>query len=210
VKRVVILDHGRSAGDPDALRKAVAVHGVEATVDADFGAAVEADGLLVTGAGTYADCMASLRGARGERIIGRRLAGARPVFALGVGMQLLFERGRDGDGTETEGCGEWPGAVEPLDAAQVAWAALDLPDGSAMFAGVDRDALFAFDHAHAAHAWHLNDTGPLPPPKVAWCRIGERPFVAAVENGALWAVQFHPERSGDAGAAVLANWVSAL
>jgi glutamine amidotransferase len=90
------------------------------------------------------------------------------------------------------------------------WSALDLPSGSAMFAGLPEDARFHFGHSHAAQEWRLIDTGPLLAPKVAWCRYGARPFVAAVENGALWATQFHPERSAEAGAILLANWISIL
>jgi glutamine amidotransferase len=213
VKRVAILDYGPGCGDLRAAAKAVARHGVEATVTSDFATTLEVDGLLVPGVGAYAECMGGLRSVRGERIIGRRLAGSRPVFGVCVGMQLLFERGLDGRGTETEGCGEWPGTVEPLAAPVLphnGWSALDLPSGGAMFAGLPDDACFQFGHTHAAQEWLLVDTGPLPPPRVAWCRYGERPFVAAVENGALWAVQFHPEQSADAGATLLANWVSTL
>jgi glutamine amidotransferase len=213
VKRVAILDYGPGSGDLRAVGKALARHGVEATITSDFATAAEADGLLVPGVGTYADCMKELRAVRGERIIGRRLAGARPVFGVCVGMQLLFERGIDEQGAETEGCAEWPGTVEPLQASVLphsGWSALDLPPGGTMFAGLPDDARFYFGHTHAAQDWRLTDTGPLPTPKVAWCRYGERPFVAAVENGALWAVQFHPEQSADAGATLLANWVSTL
>jgi len=218
VKRVAILDHGPDSGDLRAVGKAMARHGVEAMVTSDFAAALEADGLLVPGVGTYAACMDALRAVHGERIIGRRLAGSRPVFGVCVGMQLLFERGLDGQGTSTEGCAEWPGTVEPLEAPVLphdGWSALDLPSGGMMFAGLPDDARFFFGnshfgHGHAAQEWRLTDTGPLAAPKVAWCRYGERPFVAAVENGALWAVQFHPEQSGDAGATLLANWVSVL
>ena len=218
MKRVAILDHGPAAGDLRAIGEALARHSVEATITSEFATAAEADGLLVPGVGSYADCMKGLRAVRGGRIIGRRLAGARPVFGVCVGMQVLFERGLDEQGVETEGCAEWPGTVEPLRASVLphsGWSALDLPSGGLMFAGLPEDARFFFGHSHfghphAAQEWRLTETGPLPTPKVAWCRYGERPFVAAVENGALWAVQFYPEQSADAGATLLANWVSTL
>jgi glutamine amidotransferase len=79
-----------------------------------------------------------------------------------------------------------------------------------MFAGLAPDARFYFVHSYAARDWGLTETGPLPAPKVAWCDYGSRPFVAAVENGALWATQFHPEKSGDAGAQLIANWIKTL
>src|SRR5437588_415068 len=77
-------------------------------------------------------------------------------------------------------------------------------------AGLPDDARFYFVHSYAAQKWELTDTAPMAAPKVAWCDYGARPFVAAVENGALWAAQFHPEKSGDAGAALLANWIATL
>jgi glutamine amidotransferase len=210
VKRVAILDYG--SGNIRSAERAVARQGVEVVVTSDFVTAAEADGLFVPGVGAYAACMDGLRAVRGERIIGRRLAGSRPVLGVCVGMQILFERGIE-HGVETEGCAEWPGTVERIDAPVVphmGWNRLELPESSAMFAGLPEDTRYYFVHSYAAQDWHLNDTGPLPPPKVAWCQYGKRPFIAAVENGALWATQFHPEKSADAGAALLANWVSTL
>lgn len=210
MKRVAILDYG--SGNIRSAERAVARQGVEVAVTADFATALDADGLLVPGVGAYAACMDGLRSVRGERIIGRRLAGARPVLGVCVGMQILFARGIE-HGVESEGCGEWPGSVERIDAPVVphmGWNRLEIPAGSAMFAGLPEDVRFYFVHSYAAQDWHLEDTDPLPKPKVAWCDYGKRPFVAAVENGALWATQFHPEKSGDAGAALLANWVATL
>lgn len=210
MKSVAILDYG--SGNIRSAERAVARQGVEVTVTSDFNVAAEADGLFVPGVGAYAACMDGLRSVRGERIIGRRLAGGRPVLGVCVGMQILFERGIE-HGVETEGCAEWPGTVERIDAPVVphmGWNTLEIPEESRMFAGLPEDTRFYFVHSYAVQDWHLNDTGPLRTPKVAWCKYGERPFVAAVENGALWATQFHPEKSGDAGATLLANWVSTL
>jgi imidazole glycerol-phosphate synthase subunit HisH len=207
---VAILDYG--SGNIRSAERAVARHGVEVTVTADFRTAVEADGLLVPGVGAYAACMDGLRAVRGDRIIGRRLAGGRPVLGVCVGMQILFERGIE-HGVESDGCGEWPGVVERLEAPVVphmGWNTVAVEEGGAMFAGLDPAARFYFVHSYATQEWKLADTGRLPAPRVAWCAYGQRPFVAAVENGPLWATQFHPEKSGDAGAALLANWIKTL
>jgi glutamine amidotransferase len=66
-------------------------------------------------------------------------------------------------------------------------------------------------HSYATCDWELPqaDDSPLPAPEITWATHGE-PFVAAVENGPLWATQFHPEKSGDAGATLLRNWLSTL
>jgi imidazole glycerol-phosphate synthase subunit HisH len=208
--RVAILDYG--FGNIRSAQRAVAHHGVQAEVTADFDTALAADGLLVPGVGAFAACMDGLRSIQGERIIGRRLAGGRPVLGICVGMQILFERGVE-HGQAADGCGEWPGTVELIQAPVVphmGWNTVAIPAGSAMFAGLQETDRFYFVHSYAATAWHLNDDGPLAKPKVAWCDYGKEPFVAAVENGALWATQFHPEKSGEAGARLLANWISTL
>jgi glutamine amidotransferase len=83
------------------------------------------------------------------------------------------------------------------------------PAGSRLFAGLDAAARFYFVHSYAARRWELESSEPLPPPLVTWAEHGE-PFVAAVENGPLWATQFHPEKSGDAGAQLLRNWIGTL
>ena len=207
---VAILDYG--SGNIRSAERAVARHGVEVTVTSDFETCVAADGLLVPGVGAYAACMDGLRAVLGHRIIGRRLAGGRPVLGICVGMQILFERGIE-HGVETEGCAEWPGTVARIEAPVVphmGWNTVSIPEDSAMFAGLDDETRFYFVHSYAAQEWRLTETGALPTPKVAWCDYGVRPFVAAVENSALWATQFHPEKSGDAGAQLLANWIKTL
>jgi imidazole glycerol-phosphate synthase subunit HisH len=207
---VAILDYG--SGNIRSAERAVARHGVDVTVTSDFDTALNADGLFVPGVGAYAACMDGLRKVLGHRIIGRRLAGGRPVIGVCVGMQILFERGIE-HGVETEGCAEWPGTVAKLEAPVVphmGWNSVSIPEHSTMFAGLDDETRFYFVHSYAAQEWQLTETGSLPTPKVAWCDYGVRPFVAAVENGALWAAQFHPEKSGDAGAQLLANWIKTL
>jgi len=113
---VVVLDYG--SGNLRSAVRAVERAGADVTLTSDFDAALAADGLLVPGVGAYAACMEGLRAIKGERIIGRRLAGGRPVLGICVGMQILFARGIE-HGVETEGCDEWPGLVERLQAPVV-------------------------------------------------------------------------------------------
>jgi glutamine amidotransferase len=209
VSRVVILDYG--SGNLRSAERAVARAGAEVEVTADPHAAVEADGLVVPGVGAFSACMAGLLSVKGDRIIGKRLAGGRPVLGICVGMQILFARGVE-HGEETEGTGEWPGVVDKLDAdvlPHMGWNTVRAPADSQLFAGLDPEERFYFVHSYANRKWELDSGLPGQEPKVTWANHGDD-FVAAVENGPLWATQFHPEKSGDAGAQLLRNWLATL
>jgi glutamine amidotransferase len=211
VKKVTILDYG--SGNLRSAERALARVGADVTVTADRGAALDADGLVVPGVGAFAACMAGLRAVDGPRIIDRRLAGGRPVLGICVGMQILFERGLE-HGRDSEGCGEWPGVVEQLDAPvlpHMGWNTVEIPAGSVLFDGL-AGARFYFVHSYGVRKFPLGAEGPPTPlaaPLVTWAEHGDR-FVAGVENTALSATQFHPEKSGDAGAELLTNWLGTL
>jgi glutamine amidotransferase len=185
--------------------------GAEVTLTADRQTAMDAEGLVVPGVGAFAACMEGLRRVHGHEIIGRRLAGGQPVLGICVGMQILFERGVE-HGTETAGCDEWPGVVERLQAPVVphmGWNTVETPADSSLFAGVEGER-FYFVHSYGVRDWSLVTNNRTRPPKVSWAEHGGDRFVAAVENGPLSATQFHPEKSGDAGARLLGNWVLGL
>ena len=218
-----MLDYG--SGNLRSAVRALERAGASVTLSADLPTAQEADGLVVPGVGAYAACMAGIRAIRGERAISRRLAGGRPVLGICVGMQVLFERGIE-HGVETAGCDEWPGVVERLQAPVVphmGWNTVEVDGpraggtegrdaeqgGSLLFAGIE-DEHFYFVHSYGVREWTLRTHGRTRAPLVHWAEHGGDRFVAAVENGPLSATQFHPEKSGDAGAALLRNWVRAL
>jgi imidazole glycerol-phosphate synthase subunit HisH len=206
--RVVVLDYG--SGNLRSAERALARVGADVTVTADLDAAAECDGLVVPGVGAFAACMAGLRGIGGEKAIAARVAAGRPVLGICVGMQVLFARGVE-FGLETEGCGVFPGTVDRLDAPvlpHMGWNTVAPPPGSALFDGVEPGTRFYFVHSFALRA---RDAGPLleAGAKITVTEHGE-PFAAAVEQGAVAATQFHPEKSGDAGAKVLSNWLATL
>ena len=207
--RVVVLDYG--SGNLRSAERALRRVGAEVEVTGDRHAALECDGLFVPGVGAFAACMDGLRAVAGDRIIGQRLAGARPVLGVCVGMQILFELGIE-HGVRSEGCGEWPGTVARLDAEIVphmGWNTVRAPADSVLFDGLDADTRFYFVHSYAVQKWELSAEPPMPAPKVTWATHGVD-FVAAAENGPLSATQFHPEKSGDAGAHLLTNWLKNL
>ncbi len=206
--RVVVLDYG--SGNLRSAQRALARTGADVTVSADPEVAVNADGLVVPGVGAFAACLAGLTAVHGPKVIGRRLAGGRPVLGICVGMQVLFDLGVE-HGVQTAGGGEWPGTVEQIQAPvlpHMGWNTVAAPPGSTLFAGVQAER-FYFVHSYGVRRWELAPSERLRPPLVTWAEHGE-PFVAAVENGPLSATQFHPEKSGDAGGHLLANWVATL
>ena len=208
-KRVVVLDYG--SGNLRSAQRALERVGADVTVTADVDAAIESDGLVVPGVGAFAACMHGLDGIDGGRAVRARVDANRPVLGICVGMQVLFEAGVE-HGTETAGLGVLPGRVEQLHAPvlpHMGWNTVSPPGRSVLFAGFGPDTRFYFVHSYAVRAWELETANPaIRPPKVAWTTHGE-PFVAAVENGPLWATQFHPEKSGATGLALLSNVVNA-
>ncbi|MER0069539.1 imidazole glycerol phosphate synthase subunit HisH [Corynebacterium sp. KPL2850] len=208
-KSVVLLDYG--AGNIRSAQRALERVGAEVTVTADPYQALEAEGLLVPGVGAFDACMKGLKAVNGPRVIGQRLAGERPVMGICVGMQVLFDAGVE-HSMHSTGCGEWPGTVERLQSdvlPHMGWNTVEVPDDSAMFAGLSADERFYFVHSYGVRRWEL-ETVITRPPLVSWSTHAGDSFVAAVENGALWATQFHPEKSGDAGAQLLENWMQTL
>jgi imidazole glycerol-phosphate synthase subunit HisH len=192
---VAVLDYG--SGNIRSAEKALQRAGADTVVTADPETALQAGGLVVPGVGAFAACMAGLRAVRGDQVIDRRLAGSRPVLGICVGMQVLFAEGVE------------HGTVERLTAAvlpHMGWNTLDVPAGSRLLAGLGPGTRFYFVHSYAARGLPLPPSDRMTPPLVSWATHGE-PFIAAVENGPLCATQFHPEKSGDAGAALLANWL---
>jgi imidazole glycerol-phosphate synthase subunit HisH len=210
---VVVLDHG--SGNVRSAVRALERVGAAVELTADAAAAEAADGLVVPGVGAFAAVLTGLRAVRGDRVVGRRLAGGRPVLGICVGLQAMFERSTEHGRGEVAGLGEWPGVVERLPAAVVphmGWNTVDVPAGSDLFRGVEREH-FYFVHSYAVQRWELvvrhGERARFAEAAVTWCEYGTR-FVAAVENGPLAATQFHPEKSGDAGAHLLENWVKGL
>jgi glutamine amidotransferase len=202
--KVVVLDYG--SGNLRSAQRALQRVGADVDVTSDADAAMNADGLVVPGVGAFEACMNGLREIGGEKIIAERLAAGRPVLGVCVGMQILFARGVE-FGVESAGCGQWPGAVIRLDAPVVphmGWNVVDAASGSRLFKGLDAGTRFYFVHSYAAQQWEGNQEALL-----TWA-THHVPFLAAIEDGPLAATQFHPEKSGDAGAALLANWVGAL
>lgn len=207
--RVVLFDYG--SGNIRSGQRALTLAGAAVQVTADAEATSAADGVVVPGVGAYGACMESLRAVNGHQLIPERLAAGRPVLGICVGHQVMFERG-DEHGVSTPGLGLWAGAVCEVEASvlpHIGWNTVEVDGSSRMFDGVG-DARFYFVHSYAAH-----DVGHGTEPGrgdlvTTWTTHEADRFVAAVEDGPLWSTQFHPEKSGSAGIALLRNWLATL
>ena len=200
--RVVVLDYG--SGNLRSAQRALERVGAEVTVTARRAGALAADGLVVPGVGAFAACMAGLRQVAGDQLIAKRLAAAAPVLGICVGMQILFEAGHE-HGERTPGCGCWPGTVRKLAAPvlpHMGWNVVAPAPGSRLLAGLAPAEMYYFVHSYAATEG--------PPGALTSRAVHGEEFAAVVEDGALSATQFHPEKSADAGAVVLANWLREL
>jgi glutamine amidotransferase len=197
--KVVVLDYG--SGNLRSAERALERAGADVTVTADLDAARAADGLVVPGVGAFAACVEGILAVGGDQVIGERIAAGRPVLGICVGMQVLYEAGEE-HGVRTKGLGFLPGEVLRLQDAptlpHMGWNVVTAAPGSKLFAGVESER-FYFVHSYAAPGR----------PQDTVAEHGSR-FAAAVEEGPLSATQFHPEKSADAGARVLSNWLGQL
>ena len=203
---VVVFDYG--FGNVRSMVRALANLDLDVTLTSDHRQALEADGLVVPGVGAFGACMEGLKSVGGDRVIKDRLRAGRPVLGVCVGEQIMFERGMEhGDGTP--GLGLIKGDVELLDADVVphmGWDTVEAPEGSVLLKGVENER-FYFVHSFAAMSASPADTSADQldfgdaEEHVTWCTYGRSRFVAAYERGPLFATQFHPEKSAEAGAA---------
>ncbi|GAA4898081.1 glutamine amidotransferase [Stackebrandtia albiflava] len=198
---VVVFDYG--SGNLRSAQRALERAGADVTVTDDVAAAARATGLVVPGVGAFAACMAGLAAAGGHTLVTDRVARGAPVLGICVGAQVMFDAG-DEHGVVTGGLGLLPGTVTRLSAERVphmGWNTLD-HDGLWLLDGVAPEERFYFVHSYAARP-------PIAGAEVATCDYGG-PFVAVACRGPLSATQFHPEKSGRAGLALLSNWVRSL
>ncbi|MEZ7898923.1 MAG: imidazole glycerol phosphate synthase subunit HisH [Flaviflexus sp.] len=207
--KVVVFDYG--SGNVHSAVRALSVAGADVELTSDPEKAMAAEGLVVPGVGAFDSVVSKLRKLRGERFIERRLAGGRPVLGICVGLQVLFE-GSDEHGSTSPGLDQFPGRVTRLESdivPHMGWSTIDVAPNSKLLAGLENDR-FYFVHSYGVQTDPaVNADERFEEMAVSWATHGSR-FVAAIEQGPLSAVQFHPEKSGEAGMTLLRNWLSTL
>jgi glutamine amidotransferase len=210
---VAVLDYG--VGNLHSAAKALDRAGADVRVVPTVEAAAGAAGLVVPGVGAYGACLSGLASAGGAEAVAGWLATGRPLLGICVGMQLLFEASEEGP--VADGVGVVPGKIRrltggvrgtprgcpgdsgPVKIPHIGWDEVTVRPGSRLFAGLGDGTRFYFVHSYAPE--------PDGDAVAAVCDYGGR-FGAAVERGNLFGTQFHPEKSGRAGLALLANFVT--
>ena len=199
---IAILDYG--SGNLRSAERAFATSGKDVVVTSDRKIALEAEGLVVPGVGAFAACMNGLSAVDGGAIVRERLAKERPTLGICIGMQILFSQGTEhSENAAHAGVGIWDGIISKLDAPilpHMGWNTVETNPDSILFNGIESES-FYFVHSYAAK----KAVGKTQ----AWSTHGEK-FLAAVEDGYISATQFHPEKSGSAGLALIKNWVGSL
>jgi len=197
---IAILDYG--SGNLRSAQRAFELTGHEVRITSDPTIALSAEGLVVPGVGAFGACMQQLEAIDGSQIIRERVQSQKPILGICVGMQILFGSGSE-KGSHA-GVGILEGVVSELHAPvlpHIGWNTVKTPQGSKLFSGIE-DESFYFVHSYGAVK---TNKGAL----VATTEYGAD-FIAAVEYGHISATQFHPEKSGRAGASLIQNWAKKL
>ncbi|HZA61131.1 MAG TPA: imidazole glycerol phosphate synthase subunit HisH [Actinomycetota bacterium] len=198
--RVAVLDYGM--GNLRSVARAVERVGGEPVVTDRTETAMQADGLVVPGVGAFGACVGPLRERRLDRAIFDFLDAGRPVLGVCLGMQVLFEHGEESD---ADGLGVLRGYVVRLPSTvkvpHMGWNEVTWTGDHPVVAGIPSGSRFYFVHSYVCV--------PEDDVVAAETEYGV-PFVAAVAQGSLFATQFHPEKSGDAGLELYRNFVKGL
>jgi glutamine amidotransferase len=196
---VAVLDYG--IGNLHSAQKALEKAGADARLTADPGLVREAAGVVLPGVGNFGRCIEALERTGLDELAIECAGSGRPFLGVCIGMQMLYQGSEESP--DVPGLGVLPGIVRRLPDGvkrpQMQWNVLVRRGPSGLLTGLPDPTWAYFVHSFAAdrddHA-------------VAVCDYGG-PVVAAVERDALWATQFHPEKSGRSGLAILANFVRA-
>jgi imidazole glycerol-phosphate synthase subunit HisH len=195
---IAVLDYG--IGNLRSAQKALERVGADARLTADPGLIRDAAGVVLPGVGNFGRCMEALEESGLDDVAVACACSGRPFLGICVGMQMLYEGSEETP--DVPGLGVLPGNVRRLPDGvkrpQMQWNVLERRADSALLAGLPDPVWVYFVHSFAAEANEHT---------VATCDYGE-PVTAAVEHGALWATQFHPEKSGATGMRILANFVA--
>jgi glutamine amidotransferase len=198
--KIAVVDYGM--GNLRSVSKALehVAPEAEVVVTAAPGAISSSERVVVPGQGALPDCMRQLE-ASGAREAVVEAAARKPFLGICIGLQMLFERGEEGD---TAGLGLLPGrvprfALTGLKIPHIGWNEVAQARPHALWAGIPDRSRFYFVHSYYP--------APRDPALTAATTVYGAPFTCAIARDNIFAVQFHPEKSQSAGLQLLSNFV---
>ena len=200
---IAVIDY--DAGNMASVVKALEYIGEKPVVTRDPKVILSADKCILPGVGAYADAMEKLSAYGLIEVIKKFVASGKPFFGICLGLQLLFDESEEG-GEHVKGLSILPGKIklipegEGLKIPHMGWNSLDIKEGTRLFKGIKNGSYVYFVHSYYLKAERESDVA-------ATTDYGVH-IHAAVESGNIFACQFHPEKSGDVGLAILKNFVS--
>ena len=204
-RSVAVLDLGTA--DMSAIIAALEAAGSKAIATNQRSEILDADGFVIYGASKLSSFMTVLDKSKAAELVDTRLAGGKAVLGIGSGLHAMFETSAK-DNEIAQGLAQWPGVIQMLESQRNAKAKVQVAKNSMLFQGIENDEFF-FDQIEAVLEFSLQVDPPFVAPMVSYLNQGQS-FIAAVENGPLTGIGFYPERSGDAGIALLRNWLGTL
>lgn len=204
-RNVAVLDLGTA--DLSAIIAALEAAGSKVIATNQRSEILDADGFVIYGASKLSSFMSVLDKSKAAELVDTRLAGGKAVLGIGAGLHAMFETSAE-DNEIAQGLAQWPGVIQVLEFQSIAKAKVQVAKNSMLFQGIENDEFF-FDQIEAVLEFSLQVDPPFVAPMVSYLNQ-EQSFIAAVENGPLTGIGFYPEQSGDAGIALLRNWLGTL
>ena len=199
---IAIIDY--DAGNMNSVEKAIRYLGAEAVLTRDRETILGADAVILPGVGAFGDAMKNLRSLGLDETIRQAVSSGKPFLGICLGLQLLFESSEESPGVE--GLGICRGKIlripdgEGLKIPHMGWNSLSFPNRGRLFRDIPENSYVYFVHSYYLRA---EDPGIV----TATTEYGVK-IDASVEQGNVFACQFHPEKSGSLGLSILSNFIS--
>lgn len=200
-RMIAIIDY--DAGNIKSVEKAIEYLGEEAVVTRNPSEILKAGHVILPGVGSFGDAMGRIRGYGLEEVIHQVVEQKIPFLGICLGLQLMFESSEESPGIS--GLGILKGDIvrlpekEDLKVPHIGWNSLQFPKKSILFDGIKEDSYVYFVHSYYLRAKHLEDVAAI-------TEYGTTVH-AAVEQGNVFACQFHPEKSSEIGLHILDNFI---
>lgn len=197
---IVIIDYGM--GNLKSVYNALIKIGCECKISSDIEELRKADGLILPGVGAFKDCMDNLKKANLIEVIKEEAAKGRPLLGICLGMQVLFQKGYEGEGGEGLGIlkGEIVKMVDPnVKIPHIGWNNLEKNREDELLEGLKEDAFVYYVHSYYAQGYDDADL-------IGYSRDGTLKIPGLVRKNNVMGAQFHPEKSGEIGLKILKNF----